>query len=452
MAERVEARTQALGRELWDQLERRRPSLFDRRWWDEQILEWAMADESVKVQMFRFVDVLPMLKTHESVTRHLTEYFDEVRSHLPWAVRLGLDVTQHNSLLGKALALNARTNVRRMSDRFLAGTTVEDVMVSLNRIRRLGLAFTLDLLGEATISDREADQYQKSYFTLITGLAPQVNRWTENQQTDCDQFGPIPRVNVSLKFSALCSHFRPIDPEGTAAEVKRRLRPILQAARQCDAYVHVDIEQYAYKELTFDIFEQIVMEDAFRDWPDIGIAVQAYQHEAADDLNRLLELSRKRGTPFWIRLVKGAYWDYETLNAKQKGWPIPVFQEKWQSDQNFEQLTQFLFEHYTELRPMIASHNLRSLSHALACAEELNVPNLAWEIQMLYGMADNQAQLLSERGSRVRIYTPFGEILPGMAYLVRRLLENTSNDSFLRHTYDRDMSIETLLQAPQPTT
>jgi RHH-type proline utilization regulon transcriptional repressor/proline dehydrogenase/delta 1-pyrroline-5-carboxylate dehydrogenase len=131
-----------------------------------------------------------------------------------------------------------------------------------------------------------------------------------------------------------------------------------------------------------------------------------------------------------------------------RGWPCPVYTDKWRSDDNFERQTRFLMEHHQELRPAIASHNLRSLSHAMAWAEQLGLAQNAWEIQMLYGMAEEQAQLFSERGHRVRVYTPFGELIPGMAYLVRRLLENTSNDSFLRHAYDTSVSINDLLRRP----
>ena len=105
-------------------------------------------------------------------------------------------------------------------------------------------------------------------------------------------------------------------------------------------------------------------------------------------------------------------------------------------------------QNYEELRPAIASHNLRSLTHAVAWAETLGVPDDAWEIQMLYGMAEDQALLFAEQGRRVRVYTPFGDAIPGMAYLVRRLLENTSNDSFLQHAYAQDRSIDELLKAP----
>ena len=444
----VEEATQRIGRDLWDHLERRRPSVFERRWWLDHVLEWAMHDESVKVQMFRFVDVLPMLKSHESVTRHLQEYFEEVREQLPMAARLGLDVSSPNSLLGKALALNARTNARKMAERFIAGESVEEVLQSVARLRKQGLAFTLDLLGEAVVSEAEAEAYQQQYLDLITGLAPLVNDWPENTTLDRDEIGWIPRCNVSLKLSALDSQFKPIDPEGTAERVKARLRPILRAAREHDAFVNIDMEHYAYKDLTLRIFKEIFAEEEFRDWSDCGIVVQAYLPEAHDDLEDLLGWVKGRGAPVWVRLVKGAYWDYETVVAEYRGWPCPVYRQKWQSDANFEEQTECLMKNSQWLRPAIASHNLRSLSHAIAWAEVLDLPQQSWEIQMLYGMAEEQQQLFSELGHRLRVYMPFGQAIPGMAYLVRRLLENTSNDSFLRHAYDTSVDVADLLQAP----
>ncbi len=337
-----------------------------------------------------------------------------------------------------------------MAERFIAGSRVEEVYQSVHKLRRQGLAFTLDLLGEAVVSEREAAAYQQAYLDLIEGLAPQVNAWPEVPQLDQDDRGWIPRCNVSLKLSALYSQFKPIDPKGSAEGVKQRLRPILRAAREHDAYVHIDMEHYAYKDLTLDIFEQVFMEDEFRDWPDCGIVIQAYLPDAGEDLARLLDWVQNRGTPVWIRLVKGAYWDYETVIADYRGWPCPVYREKWQSDKNFERQTKFLFEHRDWLRPAIASHNLRSLAHAMACSEVLEAHPASWEIQMLYGMAPEQQQLVSELGYRVRVYTPFGELIPGMAYLVRRLLENTSNDSFLRHAYDADADVDELLRKPAP--
>jgi RHH-type proline utilization regulon transcriptional repressor/proline dehydrogenase/delta 1-pyrroline-5-carboxylate dehydrogenase len=448
---RVEARTQEIGEEVWKSLHRRQPSLFERRWWDDRILGVAMADESVKVQMFRFVDVLPRLKSHQEITRHLQEYFDEIREKMPWAVELvkfGIEHLRPDSVLSRALAYNARRNASRMAQRFIAGSNVGEVFQAVNALRRQGFAFTLDLLGEAVISESEAEAYQRQYLDLIRGLAEQLNRAPELPQIDCDHVGPIPRVNVSVKLSALVSHFRPIDPVGTAKAVKERLRPLLREAQANHAYVHVDMEQYAYKDLSLTIFKEILLEDEFREFADVGIVIQAYLHDAERDLQELLTWVKQRGTPVWVRLVKGAYWDYETVTCATHNWPVPVFEEKWQSDENYEKQTRFLLDHYESLRPAFGSHNLRSLSHAVAYAEETGVPSDAFEIQMLYGMAGEQAQVFAEMGHRVRIYTPFGELMPGMAYLVRRLLENTSNDSFLRHSYDDRVQIEDLLMKP----
>ena len=447
----VEEETQRLGRFVWGHLGRRRPSIFERRWWDDRIMAAAMADESLKVQMFRFVDVLPRLKTHRDVTRHLQEYFHEVKEHLPFAVemvRFGVEHLSPESVLSRALAYNARANAARMARRFIAGSSVSEVLTAVTALRQQGLAFTLDLLGEAVITEPEAEAYQRSYLDLIDGLAPVVNAWPESSLADCDHQGTVPRVNVSIKLSGLVSHFRPADAKGTTVAVQERLRPLLRKARENHAYLHVDMEQYSYKDLTLDIFKQTLMEDEFRDWGDVGVVVQAYLPDSERDVAGLLEWSQQRGTPVWVRLVKGAYWDYETVVSASRNWPTPVFQQKWQSDDSYERLTKTLLENYRLLRPAFGSHNLRSLSYAIACAKQLKVPNGAFELQMLYGMAEEQARAFLELGHRVRIYTPFGQLMPGMAYLVRRLLENTSNDSFLRHAYDDGAQIESLLMKP----
>ncbi|MFO0975657.1 MAG: L-glutamate gamma-semialdehyde dehydrogenase [Planctomycetaceae bacterium] len=446
--DRVEQRTQAIGQELFSRIAQRSPSIFHSRWWEDRLMAWAMNDEAIKVQMFRFVDVLPMLRDHVSIARHLEEYFEEVRDRLPWAARIGLDLTTGNSILSRALAYNARTNAARMARRFIAGSNVDEVLQSVRKVRRNGYAFTLDLLGEAVISEPEADRYQQSYLDLIQGLGPQVNQWPEDSLLDQNHLGHIPRLNVSLKLTALDSRFASVDAEGTIRRVAARLRPILRAAREHQAYVHVDMEQNDHRELTFEIFRRVMMEKEFRDYADCGIVIQAYLKSAEQDLQKMLDWTKKRETPITIRLVKGAYWDYETIMAQYRNWPVPVYQRKWQSDDSFERLSRLLLENHELLRPALASHNLRSLASALAWAEELKVPDQALEIQMLYGMSDEQAQLFLERGRRVRIYTPFGQLIPGMAYLVRRLLENTSNDSFLRQSLTEHTAIEKLLMKP----
>ena len=131
----VEEVTQEIGRYLFEHLRRRKASIFEKRWWEDRILSWAMGDEAVKVQMFRFVDVLPRLKTHTAVARHLQEYFEEVSTHLPGAARLVLDWAEPNTVLGRALAVNARSNATRMAQRFIAGSTVDEVSAAVGKLR-----------------------------------------------------------------------------------------------------------------------------------------------------------------------------------------------------------------------------------------------------------------------------------------------------------------------------
>ena len=211
------------------------------------------------------------------------------------------------------------------------------------------------------------------------------------------------------------------------------------------------MEQYAYRALSYELFCRVLEEPEFRDWPDVGIVVQAYHGDAENELRMLREWVERRGTPITIRLVKGAYWDYEVATARRLGWPEPVFLEKWQSDASFERCARFLIEHHEQLRPAFGSHNVRSLAHAIAAAEARGLPKSAYELQTLFGMGDVIQRALVDRGHRVRVYTPYGAILPGMAYLVRRLLENTSNESFLKASFAPTAQIEDLLRDPEET-
>jgi RHH-type proline utilization regulon transcriptional repressor/proline dehydrogenase/delta 1-pyrroline-5-carboxylate dehydrogenase len=445
----VEALTQAYGRQIFARLEGHRPVPFTPAWLDDRLMEWTMGDEAVKLQLFRFVDVLPLLHTSSGINRHLREYLAEAGPHVPPWLRLALQLAPANGLAGGLLARTARRNTERLARRFIAGMDVAEAVAAIERLRRQHQTFTVDFLGEATITEAESDQYQQYYLRLIEGLSQAVNSWPVIDLIDCDEKGPLPRVNVSIKLSALYSQFDPVDPAGTSRAVCTRFRPILRAARRNRAFVNVDMEQYAFKDLTLRIFRDILEEAEFRDWPDVGIAIQAYLRDTAGDLDELARWVERRGTPVWVRLIKGAYWDYETIMAAQQDWPVPVFTQKWQTDANYEQLTRFLLERQALLRPAFGSHNIRSLAHALACAEVQGLPKRSFELQMLYGMAGPLPEAFVALGHRVRIYTPVGQLLPGMAYLVRRLLENTANDSFLRASFTEHLPEEQLLMNPR---
>ena len=202
------------------------------------------------------------------------------------------------------------------------------------------------------------------------------------------------------------------------------------------------------KNTTLELFKTLFAEPEFFDWPHAGIVIQAYLRDAADDLWNLIDWARQRGTRFTVRLVKGAYWDYEKIKSRQNGWNVPVFLQKPESDVNFEALTRVLLENQDIVTAAFGSHNVRSIAHAQALAEELGIDRGRFEFQLLYGMAGPVKRALVEMGYRVREYCPVGELLPGMSYLVRRLLENTSNEGFLRAKFSDNVSAEQLLRDP----
>ncbi len=444
----VEELTRRYGREVFARVGRAGPLPFSPGWFDDRLMEWSMGEEDVKVQLFRFVDVLPRLRTPADISKHLREYFGEAGDRLPGWLSRGLRWLPERGLLGRFLGAAADFSAKRLARKFIAGSNIQEALDAVARMRKRALAFTVDVLGEATVTEAEADQARDEYLHLIEGLSRAVNTWPAVDLIDRDEDGPLPRVNVSVKLSALYSQFDPIDPEGTARAVLARLRPILRSARARHVFVNFDMEQYACKDVTLQIFRDVLTEPEFRDWPDAGIAIQAYLRDTAGDLEALRAWAERRGTPVTVRLVKGAYWDYETILAAREGWPAPVWSHKWESDAGYESLSRFLLENRRWLRPAFGSHNVRSLAHALALAQVLGVPPRAYEVQMLYGMADPIKDVFAALGRRVRVYTPYGQLLPGMAYLVRRLLENTANESFLRASFTEHVPEEQLLMNP----
>jgi RHH-type proline utilization regulon transcriptional repressor/proline dehydrogenase/delta 1-pyrroline-5-carboxylate dehydrogenase len=448
--ESLEARTREIGRELFARIGRG-PKPWQRAWWEERFIATTLDDPLVRVQLFRFIDVLPALRTDQSVRRHLAEYLAEAGDRVPWWLNLGLNLAPAESLRAGWLAETARASAGLMARKFIAGATPDEALETVLALRARRLSFTADLLGEAVISEAEAEVYGQTVLSMIRGLGPPLKTAPEIPTIDRDNHGPLPRVNLSLKLSSLTPHFDPICAEATIESVAARLRPILREARDSGAYIHIDMEQYDYRALTYEIFCQVLSEPEFRSWPDVGIVVQAYQGDAHNELTMLRDWVIRRGAPITIRLVKGAYWDFEVFTARRLGWPEPVYLEKWQSDLSFERCARFLIEHHEHLRPAFGSHNIRSLAHAIAAAEARGLPRSAYEIQTLYGMGDVIQRALVERGHRVRVYTPYGAILPGMAYLVRRLLENTSNESFLKASVADLASIEDLLRNPEET-
>lgn len=421
-------------------------SLFSKDFWYGSIMDWSMKNEKFKTNMFRFVDVLPSLQSPDDVSSHLKEYFSENgKSELPPVFNVGLGL---GSLVPSIMAGAIKKNVTSMAKMFITGENPNDALEVLKKARKNNLTFTVDILGEATLSEKEALEYQQRYLELIEWLAKDSKTWNDIPLLDQDADGAIPKINISVKMTALYSQINDKDWENTKKIIKERLRPVFQKGIDCGVFINLDMEHYGVKHLTLEVFKELLLEESFKTYRFFGCVVQAYLRDSLSDIKDLIAYAEKRSTPFTIRLVKGAYWDSETIEAKQKGWDIPVYLNKAESDANYEACINYIFDHYKNIRVAVASHNVRSISAAIVKAEAVGIPKNAFEIQMLYGMAEPIKKSLAEMGYRVREYAPVGDLLPGMAYLVRRLLENTSNESWLRGKFADGKTTTELLKDP----
>jgi len=430
------------GARIFELVDKHPDSLFSKAGFYQRMMELSMRDERFKVQMFRFVDVLPSLRNSDEIVKHLEEYFAGMRDGFAPAIQTGVRVARVAPWISGFIL---RRNVSGMARQFIAGRNCEDVMKTLRKRRAQKIGFTVDLLGEAVLSEKEADEYAARCLDLLECLARETRGWTDPLEENSELF---PVVNLSVKTSALYSQMNPADPTDAIAHLAPKLLPILRGARELGAFINFDMESYADKNITLELFKTTFGEGEFKDWPRAGIVIQAYLRDAEGDLRDLIEWGRARGTRFAVRLVKGAYWDYETTKSLQNGWNCPVFSQKPQSDANFETLTRVLLENEPIVTAAFGSHNIRSIAHAQAVAGEIGIDPSRFEFQLLYGMAGPIKRALVEMGYRVREYCPVGELLPGMSYLVRRLLENTSNEGFLRAKFSENVSAAELLRDP----
>lgn len=442
-----QSQVQSKGEEILKKMEgQSKSSIFNKDWWYGSIMDWSMKNEHFKTQMFRFVDVLPSLNSGSEVARHLKEYFAESGDELPSVFNVGVGL---GSLAPSLMAGAIRKNVTQMAKMFITGENPEEALPVLKKSRKNKITFTVDILGEATLSEKEATDYQTKYLELIDWLAKDSEKWEEVPQIDRDHLGSIPKVNVSVKMTALYSQISDAAWDITKEELKNRLRPIFRHGMNKGIFINLDMEQYSVKALTLEVFKELMLEPEFKSYPHFGCVIQAYLRDSHQDIRDMVGFAQKRGAPITIRLVKGAYWDYETVEAEQKRWPIPVYTNKAESDANYEECTKTLLESHKYIKSAFGSHNVRSIAYAITTAEKLGLPKEAFEIQMLYGMAEPIKKTLVEMGYRVREYAPVGELIPGMAYLVRRLLENTSNESWLRSKFAENVSTEKLLKDPR---
>ena len=448
----LNSRVVARGKEFFSTISGEKPSLFNKGAWMGKVMDWSMKNETFKVQMFRFVDVFPSLTTGKLLTDHIREYFGEEKD-MPPVLSTGAKVAgMLGSFGGAVLNKVLTTNIQEMARQFIVGENTKEAIKNMERLRKDGFAFVVDVLGEATLSEAEADAYMNTYLELLDSLKAEHRDWKPLPGKGGDQnldWGHAPKVNVAVKPTALFCLANPQDFEGSVTAILKRVRRITEKVVELNGFLCIDMETYRHKDIIIEVYRRLKLE--YRDYPHLGLVLQAYLKDTDKDLTQLLAWARQNRVQISIRLVKGAYWDYETVRAKQNGWEIPVWTIKAESDAAFERQADMIMASHDICHFACASHNIRSISAVQEIARQLNVPDERYEFQVLYGMAEPVRKGILKVAGRIRLYCPYGNMVPGMGYLVRRLLENTANESFLRQSFAEDAEIEKLLEDPAVT-
>jgi len=414
---------------------------------DEHAVELTSKDAELRAALFRFVDVVPACRSLEDLALHLVSFASQVEQRpvpLEVAMRMG------NSRAGRAaLGRAAAAGVRHIAHRFIVAQTPTGAAGVLRELWQDGVSTSVDLLGEATVTAAEAERYAQRCAAALQALADIYARLPLRPDLEADSLGPIARANLSVKVSALTPLLRAEAPELGERDAAPRLRALLREAKRRGAHLHVDMESFDSHEAITELVLSLLAEEEFSDGPSAGLVLQAYLVDSPALCERLLAWAGSCGRrqPLVVRLVKGAYWDHEVVDARSHGWRAPVFEDKAQCDRNFEALTLALLQARPLVRPAIASHNVRSVAHAIVANRELGADARDVEFQVLRGLGDDLQHALATEGYRVRTYCPIGDLIAGMAYLVRRLLENTSNESFLAERA-QGRPLEELLAAP----
>ncbi|MBI5586283.1 MAG: bifunctional proline dehydrogenase/L-glutamate gamma-semialdehyde dehydrogenase [Deltaproteobacteria bacterium] len=449
MGDDFERRIQETGLGLYRLIGEEAPSLFRKDYWMGKILEWCLQDEAFKVEAFRFIDVFPYLNSPSSITKHLREYFSRPGLNPPAILQKVIRYASPGLIPAKIIAWAIARNMSVLGRRFITGASPQEALPVLAGLRSQGMAFAVDLLGEAVVSEKEAEEYLRRYLDLFDLLDEAQKNWPALGPSDLEKdWGHSPKINVSIKTTALYSQMNPCAFDYSVAMAKERLRPLLRKAVEVGGFLSLDMEHYGLKNLTLALYRSLMEEPEFRDYPYTGLVIQAYLRDSEADLKEVLQWAQQRKGRFTIRLVKGAYWDSEVVWARQENRPIPVFTDKRETDANFEKMAGTILENHDRVTLACASHNLRSIACVMELAKDLRVPREHLEYQVLYGMGEPIRRALRKAGLHLRLYTPMGEMAQGMAYLVRRLLENTANESFLRQSFLEDVPKEDLLRNP----
>jgi delta-1-pyrroline-5-carboxylate dehydrogenase (PutA C-terminal domain) len=326
--------------------------------------------------------------------------------------------------------------MRIMGRQFVLGRTIGEALERAREAEARGYLFSYDMLGEAACDAGDAQRHFQSYADAIGKVGGASNGR-----------GPWQGPGVSIKLSALHPRFVHAQRERIFAELVPRIVELARLARSVDIGLTIDSEEADRLELTLDVFERVLADPDLAGWEGLGLAVQAYQKRARPQIAWLAALARTHGQRLPVRLVKGAYWDAEIKRAQELGLAdYPVFTRKVNTDLSYLTCAQALFAAPDAFRPAFATHN----AHTLAAVRALAPAGSDYEFQRLHGMGEPlyDELLASGSGAACRVYAPVGGHEDLLAYLVRRLLENGSNTSFVNRIVDAERPIAKIVTDP----
>ncbi|MBM3575453.1 MAG: bifunctional proline dehydrogenase/L-glutamate gamma-semialdehyde dehydrogenase PutA [Alphaproteobacteria bacterium] len=340
--------------------------------------------------------------------------------------------------IARRLGLPALREATRQAIRFMAGHFVygETIGEALSRAQRQrdGERFSFDMLGEGARSAADAERYFETYAAAIRAIGDQPNN---RQFPD--------RQGISVKLSALHPRYEAISHDRVMKELSPRLLELARLARTHDLPFTIDAEEADRLELSLDVFANIVADPSLVGWEGFGLAVQAYQKRAIDVVDHIESLARAYNRRFMLRLVKGAYWDSEIKRAQERGLAdYPVFTRKSMTDLNYVACTTKLLSS-SRLYPQFATHNPRTVAEILIRARARK----DYEFQRLHGMGQSLSEaIIKATNVPIRVYAPVGQHRDLLAYLVRRLMENGANSSFIARAADPLMTEDALIASP----
>ena len=441
----MDTEVKTLSGTLLEKMDAYRPSLFERI--SGFALHLTARYELLRIHLLKFIAVLPSLdhdREGVEVKRILLEHLRRLlednknfeRKGLPslpgllaWSFRIAYGMVRACPL--GMLRWNIQFFTRLAALRFIAGENIKSAEESLKSLEQTGRSATLDPLGELVVSEAEADHYRDQVLEFIVESARQLGEGSRNRSG-------INLAHVSIKISALCSDFRAEAFERVCTRTIPRLREILLAGKQHGVFINIDAEHYDYRDLVFKIYRRVLLTTPdLSDYADTGIVVQSYLRDGAAHLEDVCQLAKERGITMPVRLVKGAYWDVETIEADAHSWNAPEFLNKEESDLLYRQLVVKIFECWPHLQLCLAGHNFADHCFAEVLREK-SYPQLPpIEHQCLHMTCEALSRGMERMGWVVRNYIPIGPLLVGMAYLVRRIMENSSQMGVLTLMHNR---------------